>query len=116
MAIARVTAADAKSRARFDRATVDALTEEDIARFNAEDGFDPSDTMKGLRPVTVQAAAVRAKTGLSQDKFAKALGIPVTTLRNWEQGRTGPDPAARALLLLVADDPERAFRVLAAAA
>ncbi len=32
--------------------------------------------------------------------------------RNWEQGRVGLDPAVRALLDLVADDPERAFRVL----
>jgi hypothetical protein len=34
--------------------------------------------------------------------FARALRIPLATLRNWEQGRVRPDPAARSLLTIVA--------------
>jgi len=55
----------------------------------------------------------REGAGLSQERFAAALGLPVATLRNWEQGRTNPDPAARALMRLVRHDPAHAFRVLA---
>lgn len=70
-----------------------------------------NDAFEGFVPI-VSPATIRARVGLSQDRFAKALRVPLATLRNWEQGRTPPDPAAQSLLALVADDPERAFRVL----
>jgi putative transcriptional regulator len=44
--------------------------------------------------------AARAKSGLSQAEFAKALGISKHTLENWEQGRAEPTGAARQLLRL----------------
>ena len=52
---------------------------------------------------------------MTQEEFADALGIPVATLRNWEQGRHGIDPAARSLLILIARDPEESLATLAAA-
>ena len=33
---------------------------------------------------------MRAQTGLSQTKFADLFGIPVATLKDWEQGRRKP--------------------------
>lgn len=33
---------------------------------------------------------LRAKTGLSQSKFAARFGVPVRTLQNWEQGHQIP--------------------------
>ena len=30
--------------------------------------------------------AIRGKTGLSQPGFAKSIGVPLGTLKNWEQG------------------------------
>ena len=50
-------------------------------------------------------AALRRFTGLTQDRFALALGISVHTLRNWEQGRRTPDGPALALLRIVARHP-----------
>lgn len=100
------------SAGRIDRAKVEATTEEDTRRQMVEDGLDPDNPLKGFRAMP-EPAAVRRKTGLSQDAFAKAIGVPAGTIRNWEQGRKPPDPAARALLALVADDPEWALRVLA---
>ena len=97
---------------RVDRGKLAATTDADLRRHLAEDGLDPDNPLVGFRPV-LSVASVRRKTGLSQDKFAAALRIPVKTIRNWEQGRSAPDPAVRALLVLVNDDPERAFRVLA---
>jgi putative transcriptional regulator len=49
---------------------------------------------------------IRDKYGLSQDKFAKLLGISSSTLRNWEQGRRRPEGAARVLLQVAAKHPE----------
>jgi len=63
-----------------------------------------------VRPLDV--AAIRAVTGLSQSDFAAACGISVHTLRNWEQGRRGPQGPARALLLAIARDPRGVIRAL----
>jgi putative transcriptional regulator len=49
--------------------------------------------------------ALRCFTGLSQEMFARALGISVHTLRNWEQGRRVPDGPALALLRIAARHP-----------
>ena len=51
-------------------------------------------------------AAVRKKTGLSQSKFAKLLGVSVRTLQDWEQGRRTPSGAARTLLTITDKDPK----------
>ena len=32
-------------------------------------------------------SAIREKTGLSQTKFARLLGVSLRTLQDWEQGR-----------------------------
>jgi len=61
-------------------------------------------------------AAIRKRTGLSQTAFARQIGVPVATLRNWEQGRRCPDGPARVLLALLAKDPEIVKRTLAEAA
>ncbi len=111
MGMVRKTLDEAAARGQIDEVKADALTEADIARFNAEDGFDPEDTLKGFRRID-GPAEVRARIGMSQDAFAEALRIPLATLRNWEQGRVGLDPVVRAFLALVADNPENALEVL----
>jgi len=50
-------------------------------------------------------AALRGFVRLSQTQFAKAMGISVHTLRNWEQGRRKPDGPALALLRIAARHP-----------
>ena len=50
-------------------------------------------------------AAIRRFVGLSQTEFAKALGISVATLRNWEQGRRHPEGPAVALLRIAVRHP-----------
>jgi DNA-binding transcriptional regulator YiaG len=49
--------------------------------------------------------ALRRFVGLSQARFAEALGISVHTLRNWEQGRRHPEGPALALLRIAARHP-----------
>ena len=49
--------------------------------------------------------AIRSKTGLSQPAFARSIGIPLGTLKNWEQGRRRPEGPARVLLALLDKRP-----------
>jgi putative transcriptional regulator len=51
-------------------------------------------------------AALRRFVGLTQVQFAKAMGISVHTLRNWEQGRRRPEGPAAALLRIAARHPK----------
>ena len=59
---------------------------------------------------------LRAKLGLSQDRFAKAYGIPLANIRQYEIGRHMPPPAVRAYLAVIAAEPERAAKAVAARA
>ena len=54
----------------------------------------------------IDVLSIRKEYGLSQDKFAKLLGISVATLRNWEQGRRKPEGPARVLLKVAAKHPQ----------
>ena len=59
------------------------------------------------------ARRVRAHTRLTQAQFASRLGVPIDTVRNWEQGKRAPRGPARALLKLIDRAPDLAFAVLA---
>ena len=50
-------------------------------------------------------SALRRFVGLTQTSFARAMGISVHTLRNWEQGRRTPEGPAIALLRIAARHP-----------
>lgn len=52
------------------------------------------------------AAEARARVGLSQQEFARLLGVSARTLQDWEQGRREPTGAARMLLRVAAAHPE----------
>jgi putative transcriptional regulator len=101
------------SKPKLDHAKLAATTEDDIRRYMIEDGFDPDVEIKDYQ-VVYPPHVVRKQLGMTQEEFAKALHIPVATLRNWEQGRVAPDPAARALLTIVARIPQAALKALAA--
>jgi putative transcriptional regulator len=62
------------------------------------------------------ARNVRGQTGLTQAAFAARIGVPVETVRNWEQGKRSPRGPARALLKVLEQAPDAAFAVLAAKA
>lgn len=50
-------------------------------------------------------AALRKFVQLTQAQFARAMGISIHTLRNWEQGRRTPEGPAIALLRIAAKHP-----------
>jgi putative transcriptional regulator len=61
------------------------------------------------------ARNVRGRTGLTQAAFAARIGVPVETVRNWEQGKRSPRGPARALLKVLDHAPDAAFAVLSKA-
>jgi len=54
----------------------------------------------------IDVAAIRRKAGLSQEVFARRIGVPVGTIRNWEQGRRAPQGPALVLLALLDRNPK----------
>jgi putative transcriptional regulator len=59
--------------------------------------------------------AVRKRLGMTQPEFAARFGIPVGTLRDWEQKRRRPEGPARVLLTVIDREPEAVKRALSAA-
>jgi len=55
---------------------------------------------------------LRRRSRLTQLEFAARLGVPVETIRNWEQGKRAPRGPARALLAVIAHSPETVFAAL----
>ncbi len=50
--------------------------------------------------------AIREGVGKSRSEFAQRIGVSLSTLQNWEQGRRRPQGPARALLKIAAHDPD----------
>jgi DNA-binding transcriptional regulator YiaG len=65
---------------------------------------------------TVDVKAIRETMEMSQEQFALEFGLEVATVRNWEQGRSEPDTAARNYLATIAHDPKAVRQALACAA
>jgi putative transcriptional regulator len=57
-------------------------------------------------PAEMDVRAIRTKLHMTQSKFASAFGLPLTTLRDWEQGRARPETFARAYLKVIERRPE----------
>ncbi len=99
-------------RPKVDRAKIAATTDADVRRHQIEDGEDPDAPLPPFRPVP-NVRAIRTRLRMTQEAFAKAIGVPVATVRNWEQSRTGMDPAVRSLLRVLEREPDTALRALA---
>jgi putative transcriptional regulator len=66
-------------------------------------------------PKDVDVKAIRRGLSMTQEKFARTFGFPLPTLRDWEQGKSRPDTAARAYLLVISREPKAVERALQAA-
>lgn len=65
-----------------------------------------------FRVAPVDIKALRKKLKFSQAQFADVIGIPVATLRNWEQGRTNPEGPARVLITALKNDPRGVIKAI----
>lgn len=99
------------SHPEVNRDKIAGTTEEDIRRHQVEDGEDPDAPVPSFRRMP-DVRAIRTQLGMTQEVFAKAIGVPVATVRNWEQARTGMDPAVQSLLRVVEREPDAALRAL----
>jgi putative transcriptional regulator len=63
----------------------------------------------------IDVKAIRAKSGLSQAKFAMRYGFPLETLKKWEQKTRHPNGAALVLLRVIDHSPEAVEAALQAA-
>ncbi|MGU3662198.1 helix-turn-helix domain-containing protein [Methylobacterium fujisawaense] len=114
--MARISLSELRTRAStVDRAKVDATTEADILAQRSSDPDAPAEMPTDAQTVE-PPKALRVRLGMTQSEIAAALGIPVGTWRNWEQGRVRLDPTASALLRIISREPAIAFAVLAPAA
>jgi putative transcriptional regulator len=92
-----MTISDSKrTEEEIDEISARPLTEEDMQR------------MKRVPRV----ATMRRSMGLTQEEFSARFGIPLGTLRDWEQGRTEPDATAKAYLKVIAFQPETVMKAL----
>jgi putative transcriptional regulator len=67
----------------------------------------------GMAPaIEPEVKSLRRRARLTQVEFAARLGVPVETIRNWEQGKRMPRGPARALLAVIAYAPETVFAAL----
>src|ERR1700674_1900041 len=90
------------------------LTEDEINAAALTDPDNPPRTPereKHLKRVP-RVKVMRRTLGLTQEEFAARFRIPLGTLRDWEQGKTEPDQAARAYLTVIARNPKAVTEAL----
>src|SRR3984893_18686721 len=104
-----------------DWAALETLTDEEIAAEIAAapdvaPEWDwPLDDPRVRIMVPTDVKAIRAKFGLSQQRFAKTFALNLATLRDWEAERRMPHGPARTLLQIIDPEPEAGRRALAPA-
>ena len=103
---------------KTDWARIEAMTDEEVTAAALSDpDAQPLTPQQLARMRRVSRVKVlRQRLGMTQAQFAEAFHLPITTLLDWEQHRSTPDPPARALLLAIERDPEVMRRLLAEAA
>ncbi len=71
---------------------------------------------RGIRITKVKTPdvkAIRRFLRMSQHRFAAVYRIPLSTLKNWEQGRRRPDAPAAAYLLAIQRRPKEIMEAMA---
>jgi putative transcriptional regulator len=91
------------------------MTEEEIEANALADPDNPPITPEELARMRVfpHPKRIREKLKLTQEEFSERFEIPLGTLRDWEQGASYPDRAARTLLRVIEQDPEGVAKALA---
>jgi putative transcriptional regulator len=65
-------------------------------------------------PPNFDVKKLRKSFGLSQAAFAERFGFTVDRVQDWEQGRSNPDSALRAYLIVIARERKAVERALTA--
>jgi putative transcriptional regulator len=91
------------------------LSEEEVERRALSDPDAKPLTEEDFRKLkrSPRVRIVRMALGMTQEEFADTYGIPVGTLRDWEQGRREPDQPSKTLLKLIERMPREVRAALA---
>jgi putative transcriptional regulator len=81
------------------------------ARSIAKGEADPA-TFKISVPRKIDVKALRTRLQLTQEQFAARYNLNVARVRDWEQGRSQPDGAVRAYLMVIEQEPQAVERAL----
>ena len=88
----------------------------DSIKHGLEEALAFSKSKKGKAKIHVfshvDVKNIRNKVGMSQNEFASAFGISVSTLRHWERGDRTPHGPALVLLNVVAKEPMAVLKAL----
>ena len=98
----------------FDWSRADAMTAGQIhAAAVADPDAQPltKAQLAKLKPIS-RVKLLRVRLHLTQDEFSKLYGIPLTTLRDWEQNRSEPDRAAQSYIRAIEALPDAIGKVL----
>lgn len=98
-----------------DYARLDAMTEEEIEAnaLSDPDNRPLSDEELAKFHLAYDPQRVREKLQMTQKQFAAEFRIPLSTLRDWEQGVSAPDIAALTYLRDIARNPQAVLDALA---
>ena len=102
-------------KGKTDWKALDKLSDEEVLRRALSDPDANPLTEEDFKRLkrSPRVRIVRMALGLTQEEFADAYGIPVATLRDWEQGRREPDQASKTLLKLIERMPHEVRKALA---
>ena len=101
----------------IDLSALDAMSDAEIAAATAADPdsapLDDDDMDRMRRQYSAeQIIALRERTGLSREAFARRYGIQTRQLQDWEQGRKRPSAAVHTLLRVIDREPGAVIRAL----
>jgi putative transcriptional regulator len=96
---------------RLGRVLVDSAKQ--IARHMKGEIELPMKVVRVLSDVDVRA--IREGQGLTREEFALRYGLQVRAIQEWEQGRRKPEPAVRAYMLVIKNQPAAVRKALTAA-
>jgi putative transcriptional regulator len=63
-------------------------------------------------PDEIDVRQIRQRFSMTQAEFSEGFGIPLQTLRHWEQGRRTPSGVSKQFLIVLAREPEAVQRAL----
>jgi putative transcriptional regulator len=100
---------------KTDWSAFDALTEEEVtaAALSDPDNVVLTDEQLAEGRYLPNPKEIRQKLQMTQEQFAAQFHIPLGTLRDWEQGVSAPDTAARSYLRVIAKNPQAVLEALA---
>ncbi|MAG06882.1 MAG: transcriptional regulator [Sphingomonadaceae bacterium] len=109
--------ADAPVTDETDWEAFDALADDDVnaaARSDPDNRPATSEQLAATRRMP-DVRAIRKAQGMSQKAFAERYELPVSVVRDWEQGRYSPPAAAITLLNVIEHHPVAVVEAIAAA-